>query len=76
MLISPGKREDKKKFLSIIAHILHGSQHHVYVHTMHMSVHKCMPVNGGQRQPLMSFPQVLFITLFIGQSLSELGLSN
>jgi hypothetical protein len=57
MLVSPGKREDKKKCLSIIAHIVDGSQHHVYVHTMHMGVHKCMPVNGGQRQPLMSSPR-------------------
>lgn len=56
MLVVLGKREDKKKGLSIIAHILDGSQHHVYVHTVHMGGQKCMCVNGGQRQPHMSPP--------------------
>lgn len=76
MLVGLGKRENKKKCLSIVVHILDGSQNHVYEHIYALG---CAQVHLCEQRPKATssvIPQVLFPTLIIGQCLSDLGLAN
>lgn len=76
MLVGLGKRESKKKCLSIVAHILDGSQNDVYEHIYALM---CAQVQLCEQRPKATshvILQVLFPTLFFGQCLSDLGLAN